>query len=49
MPFQYNIGADWRFNVQLEKIASADLNLSLPVLVESRGEAAAECDSDDEW
>ena len=49
MPFQYNIGADWRFNVQLEKIAPADPKLSLPVVVEAHGEAPLEYASDDEW
>ena len=49
MPFQYNIGADWRFNVQLEKIAPADPKLSLPVVVEAHGEAPLAYASDDEW
>ena len=49
LPFQYDFGADWRFKVKLEKIAPADPQISLPVLVESHGEAPAEYDSNDEW
>ena len=49
MPFQYDFGADWRFKVKLENIAPADPDKSLPIIVESHGEAPAEYDSDDEW
>ena len=49
MLFQYDFGADWRFKVKLEKIAPADPEKSLPIFVESHGEAPAEYGSDDEW
>ncbi len=49
MPFHYDFGADWRFKVKLEKIAPADPEISVPIVVESHGEAPAEYGSDDEW
>ena len=49
MPFQYDFGADWRFNVKLEKIAPPDPEISSPFIVESHGEAPPEYGSDEEW
>ncbi len=49
MQFQYDFGADWRFDVQLEKIEREATKLSKPTIVESRGEAPAEYEFDDEW
>ena len=49
MQFQYDFGADWRFDVQLEKIEPAGAKISKPTIVESRGKAPAEYESNDEW
>jgi hypothetical protein len=49
MQFQYDYGADWRFDVQLEKIETDTTKISKPTIVESRGEAPAEYEFDDEW
>lgn len=48
MQFQYDYGADWRFEVQLEKIEPEGAKISKPTLVESQGQAPAEYD-DDGW
>ncbi len=37
MQFQYDFGADWRFDVQLEKIEHEVAKISKPTIVESRG------------
>ena len=47
--FQYDFGADWRFQVQLEKVDPEAAQTSEPRVVESRGEAPAEYEFDDEW
>ena len=39
MQFQYDFGADWRFDIQLEKIEREGTKISKPTIVESRGEA----------
>jgi hypothetical protein len=49
MQFQYDFGADWRFDVQLEKIEPEGAKISKATIVESRGEAPAEYEFDDEW
>jgi hypothetical protein len=49
MEFQYDFGADWRFDVQLERIEPEGAKISKPTIVESRGEAPAEYEFDDEW
>ena len=49
MQFQYDFGANWRFEVQLEKIEPEATKFSKPTIVESRGEAPAEYECDDEW
>lgn len=49
MQFRYDFGANWRFAVQLEKIEPEGAKMSKPIIVESRGEAPAEYESDDEW
>ena len=49
MQFQYDFGADWRFDVQLEKIEPETANISKATIVESRGEAPAEYEFEDEW
>jgi len=46
MQFQYDFGADWRFNVRLEKVEPEGSQVSEPTVVESRGEAPAEYDFD---
>jgi len=46
--FQYDFGADWRFEVQLEKIEPNGARISKPTLVESRGKAPAEYEFDDD-
>jgi hypothetical protein len=47
MEFQYDFGADWRFDVQLEKIDPAGKGITRPTVVESRGKAPKEYD--DGW
>ena len=47
--FQYDFGADWRFDVQLEKIEPEGAKISKATIVESRGKAPAEYEFDDEW
>ena len=49
MQFQYDFGADWRFEVQLEKIEPEGTKISKSTIVESRGKAPAEYEFDDEW
>jgi hypothetical protein len=49
MEFQYDFGTDWRFEVILEKIEPEGAKTSAPTIIESRGEAPAEYDFDDEW
>ena len=49
MQFQYDFGANWRFDVQLETIESEGTKISEPTIVESRGEAPAEYKSENEW
>ena len=49
MQFQYDFGADWQFEVQLEKIETAGAKISKPTIVASRGKAPAEYECDDEW
>lgn len=49
MQFQYDFGANWRFDVQLEKIETETTKISKPTIVESRGEAPPEYEFDDEW
>jgi len=49
MQFQYDFGANWQFNVQLERIEPEGAKISRPTIVESRGEAPAEYEFDDEW
>jgi hypothetical protein len=49
MQFQYDFGANWRFEVQLERIESEGTKISKPTIVESRGKAPAEYEFDDEW
>ena len=49
MKFQYDFGANWQFEVQLERIESEGANISQPTIVESRGKAPAEYEFDDEW
>jgi hypothetical protein len=50
MEFLYDFGADWRFNVQLEKIEPDDGELSGAAIVESRGKAPREYEfDDDDW
>ena len=49
MQFQYDFGADWRFEVQLEKIETEGTKISKSTIVESRGKAPAEYEFDDEW
>lgn len=49
MEFQYDFGADWRFNVLLEKVEPEVKKISKPTIVESRGEAPAEYEGGDEW
>ncbi len=49
MEFQYDFGADWRFDVQLEKIEPEETKISKPTIVESHGEAPPEYEFDDEW
>jgi hypothetical protein len=49
MQFQYDFGANWRFDVQLETIEPEGTKISQPTVVESRGEAPAEYGFDDEW
>lgn len=48
MQFRYDFGADWRFDVQLEKIEPEATKISKPMIVESRGKAPAEYEFDDE-
>ncbi len=38
MQFQYDFGADWRFDVQLEKIEPEGAKISKVTIVESQGE-----------
>lgn len=47
MKFQYDFGADWRFDVQLEKIDNAAARITKPTIVEWHGKAPKEYD--DEW
>ncbi len=49
MEFQYDFGADWRFDVRLEKVEPKVAELSDATIVESQGEAPAEYEYDDEW
>jgi hypothetical protein len=49
MQFQYDFGADWQFEVQLENIKPETTALPKPTVVESRGEAPPEYEYDDEW
>lgn len=50
MEFLYDFGADWRFNVQLEKIEPDEGELSGAAIVESRGKAPPEYEfDDDDW
>ncbi len=49
MQFQYDFGADWRFDVRLEKIEPEGTKISKATIVESRGKAPAEYEFDDEW
>jgi hypothetical protein len=49
MKFQYDFGADWRFDVQLEKIEPEGTEITKATIVESRGEAPAEYEFDEEW
>ncbi len=49
MLFHYDFGASWRFKVVLEKIVPADTERAVPEIVESKGEAPPEYDSNDEW
>ena len=49
MQFRYDFGADWRFEVQLEKVEPEAAKIAKATLVESRGQAPAEYESDDEW
>ena len=49
MQFQYDFGADWRFEVQLEKVEPEAAKIARARLVESRGEAPAEYEFEDEW
>jgi hypothetical protein len=48
MEFQYDFGADWRFDVRLEKVEADFTEISEPTIVESRGEAPAEYELDEE-
>lgn len=45
--FQYDFGADWRFDVQLEKIDNAAATIDEPTIVERHGKAPKEYD--DRW
>lgn len=47
--FQYDYGADWRFELQLEKVDPEAAKTSKPKVVESRGAAPAEYEFDTEW
>jgi len=47
MRFEYDFGADWQFTVKLEKIKPPNADISLPMIVDSFGEAPSEYD--DEW
>lgn len=49
MEFQYDFGADWRFDVQLEKVEPEAAEIAEATLVESRGAAPPEYEFDDEW
>ena len=49
MEFRYDFGANWQFDVALEKIEPEGAEISAPTIVESRGSAPAEYDFDDEW
>ena len=49
MLFHYDFGASWRFKVVLEKIVPADTERAVPEIIESKGEAPPEYDSNDEW
>jgi hypothetical protein len=49
MQFQYDFGADWRFDVRLEKIEPESAEMGEAVVVESHGEAPPEYEFDDEW
>ena len=52
MQFQYGFGANWQFELQLEKIEPDGSTISEPTIVESQGEAPAEYEyeyDDDEW
>jgi hypothetical protein len=50
MQFQYDYGADWRFEVRLEKIDPDAQRPSKPKVIESHGEPPAEYpEDDDDW
>jgi hypothetical protein len=49
MTFQYDFGANWEFNVTLEKIEPDGAKISKPTIVESHGRAPAEYEYDEEW
>ncbi len=48
MEFLYDFGANWRFNVQLEKIEPDGGELSGAAIIESRGKAPQEYEFDDD-
>ena len=49
MLFQYDFGADWQFDVQLEKVEPEAAKITEATLVESRGKAPPEYEYDEEW
>ena len=49
MQFQYDFGANWRFDVRLEKIEPEAAEMGEAMIVESHGEAPPEYEFDDEW
>jgi len=49
MEFLYDFGAEWRFDVKLEKIVPDEGKLKEAAIVESRGEAPPEYEYDEDW